>query len=75
MIPANEWKSRSILAELKSSHKRTFRYAGPQIRKILVELERAKAALGRTQMSDCEQMIEMARRIVDQVQKIRRMQK
>lgn len=75
LIPAMEWKTASVMSELKSNHKRTYRYAGPQVRKLLVELERAREAGDKNGYEDCEQLVEMSRRVVEQIKKMKRMAK
>ncbi|NQZ01043.1 MAG: hypothetical protein HRT45_10305 [Bdellovibrionales bacterium] len=75
LIPAMEWKTSTVMGELKGRHKKTYRYAGPQVRKLLVEFDRAKDAGEKMRYQDCEQLIEMSRRVVNQIKKMRRVTK
>jgi DUF438 domain-containing protein len=72
LIPAIEWKTSSVMSELKGHHRKTYRYAGPQVRKLLVEFDRAKEAGDKNGYEDCEQLIDMSRRVVNQIKKLKK---
>ena len=72
LVPATEWTTGSIMGELKSRHKKVYKRVGPQVRRTLVEFERAQRAQSPLSFDDCEQMRVMCRRVVDNVYKIKR---
>ena len=72
LVPATEWKVGSIMSELKSRHKKVYKRVGPQVRRTLVEFERAQKARASLSWDDCEQMRDMSRRVVDNVYRIKR---
>ncbi|MCB0408284.1 MAG: hypothetical protein KDD34_08780 [Bdellovibrionales bacterium] len=75
LVPAKDWSSSAVMREIKNRHKRVYRTVGPQVRKVLIEFDRAKKDLATVSLQDCEQMREMSRRVVDRVYKMKRLEK
>lgn len=75
LVPADERKSGPVLREIRWRHKKMFRLVGPQLRRILIELDRAKEFKGTPQFADYEQLRDMCRRTVDQIEKLKRLKK
>lgn len=70
LVPATEWNVGSVMGELKTRHKKVYKRVGPQVRRVLVEFQRAQRSSAPLSWEDCEQMKDMSRRVVDNVYRI-----
>lgn len=73
LVPANEWSTRAVMRDVKMRHKKIYKNLGPQVRRVLIEFDRARRDPGIVTVEDCEQMREMSRRAVDGVYRMKRL--
>lgn len=73
LVPANEWGTGAVMRDIKNRHKKLYKSFGPQLRRTLIEFDRAKKSLGAVSFDDCEQMRDMSRRAVDGVYRMQRL--
>ncbi len=73
LVPANEWSTGAVMRDIKGRHKKVYKNWGPQVRRTLVEFDRAHKDPQAATFEDCEQMREMSRRAVDGVYRMKRL--
>jgi hypothetical protein len=73
LVPANEWSTGAVMRDIRLRHKKLYRNLGPQLRRTLIELDRAKRDIQAISFEDCEQLRMMSRRTVDQLYRMKRL--
>lgn len=73
LVPANEWGTGAVMRDIKGRHKKIYKNLGPQVRRTLVEFDRARRDPNAVTFEDCEQMRDMSRRAVDGVYRMKRL--
>jgi hypothetical protein len=68
-IPTLKWSERKILSDFKRNHRDYYKEFRPEIRKALAELSRASGSLDKITGKDCQQLLELLRKNVDQTDK------
>lgn len=73
LVPANEWGTGAVMRDIKGRHRKIYKNLGPQVRRTLVEFDRARRDPKAVTFEDCEQMRDMSRRAVDGVYRMKRL--
>lgn len=66
LVPAQEWGDAALLREIKKRHRQIYKVSATSVRALLAELERAKKSK-QLSLTDCEQLHEISRRVVDEI--------
>ncbi len=67
-IPTFAWNERKILSDLKRNHPQFYSESRLEVRKALAEIARAQKSLGQMTGADCQQLLELLRKNVDQIE-------
>ena len=72
VVPAQDWSVSDVVREIKRQNRKVFDECGPDIRRVLRELERSNSSGAKLNVEDCEQLSLMVRKMVDHVEKVRK---
>lgn len=71
-VPALEWNSALVVKTLSKQDKNRFVAYGPELKKLLKELDRAKDDVDNLQVHDCKQLTQMAKKVTQSIWKVRK---